>query len=48
MGTKEEIPELSGSVGGLDLSIDQTTLNRAVEQQMKAKKEVQEDIQRFL
>ena len=48
MTTKEEMPEVPGGVGGLNLSIGQTILNRAVEQQTKTKKELQEDIQRFL
>jgi hypothetical protein len=41
MDTKEEMPEFPGGVGGLGLSIGQTILNRAVEQQTKAKKELQ-------
>ena len=48
MDTKEEIPELTGGVGRLNLSIGRTILNRTVEQQTKTKKELQEDIQRFL
>ena len=40
--------EFTGGVGGIDLSIGQTILNRVVEQQTKTKKELQEEVQRFL
>jgi hypothetical protein len=40
--------EFPGGVGGIDLSIGQTILNCAVEQQSRTKKEVQEEVQILL
>ena len=40
--------QFTGDVGGIDLSIGQTILNRVVEQQTKTKKELQDEVQRFL
>ena len=58
MSTKEAPPtvlvssgpnnEFTGDVGGIDLSIGQTIMNRVVEQQTKTKKELQDEVQRFL